>query len=183
MRAATRGEPEAQDLLYRRYAGFVRAAARRLLGPGIRRRYDSVDVQQSVIADLLSDLRAFDFRSRAAFEAWLLACTRNKVTRRAKKCLDRTGRAREMGLADSGSPEPHARGTDAVDSLALREDAARVRAAIATLPATDAAVVRLVVEERRTFADVAAKTGLRSADAARKRYARALNALRRTLTD
>jgi RNA polymerase sigma factor (sigma-70 family) len=160
--------------IHRLYGGRIRATIRRRMRTLLRRRYDSADLQQSVVTEVIRDLPGFEFRGRAAFEAWLMRKLRGKLAEKTRAVLSPGGGRREVSLAEDSKFGPAAPGEGPAEAAALREDAELLRAAVDSLPAISRDVLRLRHEDRLTFHDIAEQLGLASADAARKRYARAL---------
>lgn len=172
------GDAEAQGDLYRRYAGTVNARIRRRLTPVLRRYFDTGDLSHSVFGEVLREIRRFDNRGERAFLSWVLLKAESKIHQKYRKVLGARGRRHQplldAAVSDSvydGRPGPceRAETSDDVASLARR---------IAALDPIDAEVLRLHGGEQLPFDVVAARVGLPSADAARKRYARALVRLR-----
>lgn len=74
----------------------LRAFVRLQLGQGLRARETSSDLVQSVCADVLADLAAFEYRGAPAFKAWLFQRALNKIRAKADfHGADRRRAARE----------------------------------------------------------------------------------------
>jgi RNA polymerase sigma-70 factor (ECF subfamily) len=109
-----RGDTAAAEVLVRRYESAIRVAVRtRLLDPGMRRHFDSLDICQSVLASFF--LRAgtgqFDLEDPAQLVALLSKMAQNKLAlharwhRRAKRDLARIVDLDDRAL-DGPSPTP-----------------------------------------------------------------------------
>jgi RNA polymerase sigma factor (sigma-70 family) len=181
LRAAQSGDREAGELLYARYGRYVLAMVRRLLLPPLRRRYDSMDLSQSVFADVLGELPRFEDRGERAFLGWLAIKSQNKVRQKLRKTLGPEGQRVE---ADLGAiDDPTAPGGTPPDVADANETAARMAERVGALDETTREIVRLRWEEDLPFADIADRMGLASSEAVRKRYARTLVRLRKGLAD
>jgi RNA polymerase sigma factor (sigma-70 family) len=178
IRRAKAGEEGARAELLARHQHLVLAAVRRRLAPALRRRFDSMDVAQSVFEDVLRDLPRFEERGEQAFRHWLYLKTENKIRDAWRRRLGADGRPREntMGSTDPG---PAAPGPGPATEAGDIDDASRLRDAVAALPDAQREIIALRDESGLAFAAIAKKLGLAGADAARMRYARALLALRR----
>lgn len=179
VRRCASGDPEAQDRLYRRYAGYVRAIVRTGLSKELRRRYDSTDLQQSLFLALLRDISDVEFVDSNAFKAWLRSAAVHKLQHRRRGVLDRTGQPREVQLAGSESAQPRARESDPVEQAESAEEAAKLHSILEALPPRNRELVSLVTVDRCTFAEAATALSLPGADAARMRYARTLREIAR----
>lgn len=123
----------------------------------LRDRAEAEDVAQEVLVRAPDDARRHDLRS---LPAWLYAVTyRLAVDRlRARRRRERAhaGRAAATPLS-AGAGEDS--GAGPAGALALREEAARLRAAVGALADPYGAAVRLRYLEGLEFAEVAARLG------------------------
>jgi DNA-directed RNA polymerase specialized sigma24 family protein len=175
VRART-GDPAAVGALYARYCDRVLSAVRPRLPRALRRRYDTMDVAQSVFAEILRDLPRLENRGEAAFVRLLQIKSVNKIRRRMKSELGRDGRRAERRL---GTDDGHvARDGDVAGHAGSIDDDVKLHRLLAGLDPATREILRLR-GEKKTFAEIAAATGLASADAARMRHARAVVELRR----
>ena len=73
------GESEAAERVFRDYEPFLRAMVRRRLTPMLRAKFDSMDVVQSVWADVLEGYReeGWQFTDQAHLKAFLARVTHN----------------------------------------------------------------------------------------------------------
>lgn len=173
---AKRGDRDAAGSLLRRHAERVRVVARRSLSPAIRRLYDSVDVTQSVAREILRSLPRLQDRGEASFRHLLETITRTKAREKVRRLRRGGGRAeRALPSAPESALDP----TPPPPELAARSEATgRVALAVESLDATTREVVVRRARHGDDFGSIALAIGLPSADAARKRYARGLLALR-----
>src|SRR3954463_6230310 len=89
------GDAAAAEQVFRDYEPYLRILVRRQLRPAHRAKFDSMDVVQSVWADVLEGLRepGWHFADRAQFGAFLARLARNRFIDRCRKY--RTAIARE----------------------------------------------------------------------------------------
>lgn len=175
---AAGGDAVALTEVHRRYAGEVDARIRRRLSPLLRRYYDTGDLSDSVFGEVMRDLPHFENRGEEAFLHWILVKAESKVRQKYRKVLGPRGIRRQPLLESEAAarlrdeaPGPHA-AAENVDELRRMDER------IAELDDIDAQVLRLHGAEQLPFDVVARRTGLVSADAARKRFARALVRIR-----
>lgn len=175
LRRAQGGDPSAVADLYLRFAPRIHAAIRPRLPASLRRRYDTSDVAQSVFAEVLRDLPRLEDRGEAAFASLLHLKAVNKIRRRLKRDLGRGGIRAEVRL---GTDEPLAARVRTPDEdAAAGEDDVRLHRLVADADPGTRTMLRMR-GEGRSFAAIADALGLPTADAARKRHARAIAELR-----
>lgn len=182
LRRVRRGDRTAVAELCEVYRGTVEHAARRELGTGLRSRYDTVDITQSVFGDMIRELPRFEDRGEAAFQRWLLAKVRHKLCSKARRQSLKGGGRREArltteagSLVEDGDAPPY-------DVAAARDDGRRLGHLLGTLDPDTRAVIGLYVDEGLPWAEVARRLGLSNPNAARMRYVRAVETLRRRWT-
>jgi RNA polymerase sigma factor (sigma-70 family) len=178
LRDAKRGDADALRELHARYERCVLAVIRKRLGPGLRSRYDTVDLAQSVFEDVLRDLPAFEDRGEEAFRHWLYKKAENKVRDAWRRRLHPEGGAREGQLVTADGEITTERGPGPATRAEAGDDCERLRAVLATLSGPQREVLKLRDQDELAFADIAERLGLPNADAARMRHVRALLALR-----
>lgn len=176
IRDAKAGRPPALAELHRRYASPVLARVRQRLTPTLRRHYDTLDLTQSVFKDVLEDLPRFVDRGERAFRNWLYTRAENKVRMKLRRQLDGKGRRRERTVTNGAVLVARDEGPSTI--AGGREDHARLETALTSMEAPEREILLLRVRERLSYAEIAGRLALRSPDAARMRYARALAALR-----
>jgi RNA polymerase sigma-70 factor (ECF subfamily) len=108
------GESEAAERVFRDYEPFLRAMVRRKLNPMLRAKFDSMDVVQSVWADVLRGYRegGWQFHDREHLRAFLARVTYNHFAthcRRHRAALEREQPWHEDEVPTeptSGQPRP-----------------------------------------------------------------------------
>jgi RNA polymerase sigma-70 factor, ECF subfamily len=175
VRAAQRGEPGAMEALIRATYTDVYALCRRLLGDPA----DAADATQEVFIRVVRSV--LGFRGEAALGTWLHRVTVNVCM----TALRRRGDARARGQVASAlpfaapdSPDVFASSDDTEVRVALGDDARRVAAAIAELPADARNVVVLRDVQGLSTKETAEVLGI-SEGAVRVRLHRAHARLRR----
>jgi RNA polymerase sigma-70 factor (ECF subfamily) len=83
----TAGDTAAAEQVFRRYEPFLRLVVRRHLSPGLRAKFDSMDIVQSVWADLVRGFRraGWRFTSAAQLQAFLVRLTRDRFIDRFRQ--------------------------------------------------------------------------------------------------
>jgi RNA polymerase sigma factor (sigma-70 family) len=81
------GDAEAAQRVFLAYEPYLRMVVRRQLTPALRAKFDSMDIVQSVWADLLSGLQAgcWEFANRHQLHAFLVKVTRNRLIDRVRQ--------------------------------------------------------------------------------------------------
>jgi RNA polymerase sigma-70 factor (ECF subfamily) len=179
LRDAKRGDADALRELHSRYENRVLARVRRLLGRGLRSRYDTVDLAQSVFEDMLRELPAFEDRGEEAFKHWLYTMAENKVRDAWRRRLHPEGGAREGQLVTADGEVTTGRGPGPATQAGDEDERSRLRKVLTSLPVEQQTILTLRDQDGLGYAEIAQRLGLSSADAARMRYARALVALRK----
>jgi len=176
LRRAQRGDAAAFAEIDARHGPAILLRIRDRLPAVLRRHYDSLDLRQSVVAEVLRDIGGFEDRGEEAFRNWLYLKAENKIRSKLRKHLGAGGSRRAESLDDAAEPASSASSpaTEAGDA----DEAALVRAALSALDEDQRRVLAMRTELGLSFAEIAVRVGLPSADAARKRYARALLAMR-----
>src|SRR5262249_28274160 len=157
------------------------------LAPALRAKGGASDLVQETFLDAQRDFHRFHGSSEEELLAWLRQVLRHKLAnfRRHYHATDKRDVAREVacqagdtssqglpGLAaDTPSPSTHA---------AANEAARALEAALARLPEEYRQVILLRHDEGRSFEDIGQAMG-RTANAARKLFARALERLQQEL--
>ena len=108
------GDMAAAEKVFLAYEPYLRMVVRRHLSPGLRAKFDSVDIVQSVWADVLKGFReaGWQFADAAHLRAFLIRLTRHRFIDRLRKhrrAVEReqplAGHGREQALT-AGDPEP-----------------------------------------------------------------------------
>jgi RNA polymerase sigma-70 factor (ECF subfamily) len=173
--AARSGEKDALDRLLGAWWPFLLKLANQELDPVLRARMAPSDVALDTLTEAQRDFHRFEGHTDKAVLAWL-----------EKICRNNLANARKFHLAAKRSvirDVPHAEGlqqlaaegpaTTPSGEVQAREEAQRLEAALRLLSEQDRAVIELHNREQLTFEQVGARLGC-SAEAARKRWARAL---------
>jgi RNA polymerase sigma-70 factor (ECF subfamily) len=168
MAAAQSGDSRAYARVLKACVPIAAATARRT---GVRPdRVD--DVVQDVLLTIHRALPTYD--PARPFEPWLRAI----AARRAIDSLRLHGRHGAREVQDEDAYMAHAeQGPDAEQSASRQDDAARLRAAVATLPPLQRQAVELLALQERSLDEASAQTG-RTKGALKVNLHRALRALR-----
>jgi RNA polymerase sigma-70 factor (ECF subfamily) len=106
------GDEQAAEEVFRRYEPYLRKVVRRRLPPGLRAKFDSLDVVQSVWLDVLRGLKraGWHFPDAAHLRAFLVKATRNRLIDRARHHRPSLEHQQALpagpGAAEPTSPEP-----------------------------------------------------------------------------
>jgi RNA polymerase sigma-70 factor (ECF subfamily) len=186
VRRVRAGDETAARELFDRHLPALRAKAKARLPQSLRGKVAESDVVQDAWLAAFLDVGKFEDRGEGSFGKWLRGILENKIGHEIGRHLAagkrdvrreqrmRTGSADGFG-ATPGQPSPSEEAVSAEEEEALR-------AAVASLPDDYATVVRLVHVEGLTLVDAGARMG-RSADATRKLYGRAMEAMAGKLRD
>jgi RNA polymerase sigma factor (sigma-70 family) len=109
-----RGEDDAAERVFRNFEPFLRAMVRRRLTPSLRAKFDSMDVVQSVWADVLNGFRAAGrhFTDRDHLRAFLARVAYNHFINHCRRQGPELGREQPLTgdeapeLPPSGEPRP-----------------------------------------------------------------------------
>ncbi len=101
----------AAEQVFREYEPYLRMLVRRQLRPALRQKFDSMDVVQSVWADLIEGLcdKNWAFEDRARLQAFLSRLARNRFLdrcRRFRPALDHESIDEPGGVAELQSNDP-----------------------------------------------------------------------------
>jgi RNA polymerase sigma-70 factor (ECF subfamily) len=105
LEALAGGDRRAAEQVFLAYEPYLRMVVRRHLSPGLRAKFDSADIVQSVWADLLVGFReaGWQFADAAHLRAFLIRLTRHRFIDRLRQ--HRRAVEREQSLAgDDGEP-------------------------------------------------------------------------------
>jgi RNA polymerase sigma-70 factor, ECF subfamily len=146
---AGRGDADALEAIYRRYAPRAMGVALRVL----HTRSDAEEVLQETFIEVWQRAREYT-TSRGTVEAWLLTIAR---TRAIDRLRSRAARGRLVEAKSAEPPEPPPIPPDVLRASA--EDTARVQAALAALPTEQRTAVELAYWEGLSQTEIAARTG------------------------
>jgi RNA polymerase sigma-70 factor (ECF subfamily) len=162
-----RGESEAAECVFRAYEPYLRSMVRRKLTPMLRAKFDSVDVVQSVWADVLQGYRdgSRRFTDQAHLRAFLVRVTHNHFATHCRR--HRAALEHERSLYEGEEPVETASGQPRPSQVA---QAAEMWATLMDLcpPAH-----RPILELKRQgvpLAEIAERTGLHESSVRRILY-------------
>jgi RNA polymerase sigma-70 factor (ECF subfamily) len=182
VRRAGAGDRSAADSLVREVAGPVRAAIRRRLGDGVRRRVDTDDVFQSTMVVALARLDGLEFRGEKELVGWFAQIAEHQVVDAARReRRERRDVAREERLGTH--PAIPAGETSPTGRVVRDETALGVRAAVALLSDDERRIVELRSYEGRSFDEIARVLGLADRHVARRRFRAALDRMGHLIED
>ena len=167
---------------------YLLTVANRVLPDQVRAKIGGSDVVQETLVQIHQNFDRFQGTSERELLAWLRGALLNNVQQVTRRYRDTQKRAlgREVSLEAGLSGAEQECLIAAVDSpgsqVAATEEAARLSVALARLPESYRRAVVLRNWEDRTFAEIGAEIG-RTADAARKLWARAIAQLKIELKD
>jgi RNA polymerase sigma-70 factor (ECF subfamily) len=184
----TQGDRQALDQLLQRYRPRLHAFVEARLDPRVRSRVDPSDVVQEVQLEVARRMDDFVNRNPMPFHLWVRKTAYERLLKvhrdhrqRARRSVDR-----EVVLPDRSSlllANPLLAGASSPSQqLAAREFADRVSRAVAELPEPDREILLMRHAEKLPYAEIACLLDI-EADAARKRYGRALLRLRKVLKE
>jgi RNA polymerase sigma-70 factor (ECF subfamily) len=118
----SRGDAEAAQRAFVAYVPYLRMVVRRQLAPPLRAKFDSVDIVQSVWADLLSGFRSgcWEFNNPAQLRAFLVKVTRNRLIDRVRQQQIALRLEQRMEV-DALGALPHPRTVQAGEQLEAEE--------------------------------------------------------------
>jgi RNA polymerase sigma-70 factor (ECF subfamily) len=116
------GDDAAAEEVFRAYEPYLRVVVRRMLPTNLRSKFDSIDVVQSVWADVLRRFRqgGYRFDSAAQLRAFLVKATRNRFIDRARQ--NRAAVQHQQSLEATFAADNLASHTDQPSELAQADD-------------------------------------------------------------
>ncbi len=188
VRAALDGDSTSLEDLLEAYRERLRRMVRLRMDPRIRARVDPSDVIQEAYIDVTRQLSQYAEDPRIPFFFWVRFLTARKLQRAHRQHLGAGKRdaAREVRLGAGSTPsassiilaEALADSGPSPSGLArVREDSARVVAALDALRSGDREILALRHAEQLSNAEIAGLLGI-TAKAAQLRYIRAIRRLR-----
>jgi RNA polymerase sigma factor (sigma-70 family) len=153
-----RGDQGAAEKVFRAYEPFLRQVVRRQLGPNLRAKFDSVDIVQSVWADLLQGFRAsaWSFHDTDRLKAFLVTATRHRFLDRARR--HRAAANTEVSGGVGSRLDEEVPSTQPRPSQVLQADELWNRMLTECRPAHRELL--LLKREGFTIAEIASRTGL-----------------------
>src|SRR6516164_4713707 len=182
------GDGQALGRLLERYRPRVHAFVAARLDPRVRPRLDPSDVVQEVQLEVTRRMDDFLNRSPMPFHLWVRKTAYERLLKVQREHRQRARRSvdREVALPDHSSlllAKPLLAGASSPSrQVAAREFADRVGLAVAGLAEADREILLMRHAEELPYAEIACLLDI-DADAARKRYGRALLRLRTVLKD
>jgi RNA polymerase sigma-70 factor (ECF subfamily) len=173
------GDEAAARLLFERHLPELRARARARLPNSLRGRVGASDVVQDAYLAAFLAIGRFEDRGDGSFAAWLRTILERRIANEVDAGVAAAKRdaRREVRIpTGSGAGGPAPGQPSPSEEAMAEEDAARVRAARESLSDDHRTVIALVHDEGLTLVAAGERMG-RSADAARKLYARAMTEL------
>jgi RNA polymerase sigma-70 factor (ECF subfamily) len=161
------GDDAAAQEVFVTYEPYLRLVVRRMLPDQLRSKFDSIDVVQSVWADVLDGFRSsgWRFTNAAQLKAFLVRVTRNRFIDRYRQHRQALERQRSLGPADLAEA---AVAPDERPSQMAEADELWQRMLMLCPPAH-----RELLELKRqgcSLAEIAAKTGLHESSVRRILY-------------
>jgi RNA polymerase sigma-70 factor (ECF subfamily) len=174
------GDRGALDELFAPWRALLRLQADRLLGAELSARVDPSDVVQEALAQAFAGLEQFRGQTEGEWVGWL----RSIVAGQAANTQRFHRAARRDAARDGALPAdpPGSTSQNPPAAVILREEDARLAAAVEALPANMRAVVVRRVFHRQPFDAVAGALGC-TPGAARVLWTRALRRLREILQE
>ncbi len=161
------GDPSAAEEVFRQYEPYLRMLVHRQIRPPLRAKFDSMDVVQSVFADILEGVRGagWHFNDRAHLQAFLARLARNRFLDRCRK--HRKALAHEEPMAESPALEVMATGQPRPSEVAQRDELWDQM--VALCPPAHHNLLQLK-SQGLPLAEIAARTGLHEGSVRRILY-------------
>jgi RNA polymerase sigma-70 factor (ECF subfamily) len=185
LRAARAGSAEALGRALETCRGYLLQIARRELGPDLQAKCGASDLVQQTFLEANRDFSCFHGATEMEWRAWLRRLLLNNLANVVRGYRDTAKRAvgREVALATgdsagAGAGGPAAGQPSPSSEMMAREQAEAVQRALDRLPETYRQALVLRHEHDLTFEEIGRQLG-RSADAARKLWARAVESFQK----
>jgi len=181
-RNAREGNQDALARLLKTGGETARRVARKRLGPALRSKVDSIDISQSVFADLMNRMDTFEFRGEQAWRGYLRQLVENKIRAKADYFgAARRDMRRERAIGtprgDYDAPgilELSSGGPSPTEILLREEQIDNVEEALALLPEAERDVLIFRVFEGLSHREIADRMGRPTENSVHKLYGRAL---------
>ena len=181
---AQAGSDEAREEVLRSLQSYLLAIANREMYSALRPKVGASDLVQRTLHQAEQGLHNFQGATQEKLLAWVKQILRNEINqvRRTYFATDKRDIRREVPASGDSNLRRQIVDTcpTPATEAALQEEAARLRKAMAQLSADHRNVLMLRNWERLSFQDIGVRMD-RSADAAKKLWARALAQLREKL--
>jgi len=183
--AARKGDARALRRLFGRYERSARERIRRRLPASVLRKTDPEDVLQE--AYLVAATRLEDFRPETedAFGRWFARIVANKIRECLRHYVGATGRTVRRELTRGARPDTacqRGRGPTPSRVASEAEQGGVVRSFLDSLRPAEREIIELVSLAGLTLREAAERLGC-SREAAKKRFSRAVTALRRAMDE
>jgi RNA polymerase sigma-70 factor (ECF subfamily) len=181
--AARNGDADALGILFEQFRPFLLQIANEELNPRLRQKASGSDLVQKTLLEAGQSIERFDGSSREAVSAWLRQILINNISSHRRTFLTKKRDVqREVAFSGDGScamklEELAASEVNDSDSIHSRETQSIVADAFACLSESHQQIIRYRSERNLSFAEIA-KWMDRTPDAARKLWARAVEALK-----
>jgi RNA polymerase sigma-70 factor (ECF subfamily) len=180
------GNREALGELLQAFRLLLLAEANAKLPPGLEAKAGGSDLVQETFLEAQRDFPQFIGTTEAELRAWLLTILDHNVANLRRKYYD-TAKSQvcreaplDAGSTSEGPGDWLTTGAPSPSSLAVsREEEELLLRALGRLTDEERTVIRLRHREEATFTEIADRMGLPSAEAARKRFSRAVEELSR----
>jgi RNA polymerase sigma factor (sigma-70 family) len=161
------GDEAAAEQVFRTYEPYLRIVVRRQIRAPLRAKFDSMDVVQSVWADILEGVRdaGWHFADRAQLQAFLVRLARNRFLDRCRK--HKHDLAREEPLASASPVEAIASDSPRPSEIAQQNEL--WDRMLALCPPAHHEILRLK-RAGLTFPEIASRTGLHPSSVRRILY-------------
>jgi RNA polymerase sigma-70 factor (ECF subfamily) len=176
VRRVRAGDEAAARVLFERHLPALRARARSRLPASLKGRVGESDVIQEAYLSAFLAIGEFEDRGDGSFAAWLRQILERRIANEVRDGVAAAKRdaRREVRIPTGTGGAGPARDQFSPSEEAMgEEEAARLRAARATLSEDHRTVIALVHDEGLTLVAAGERMG-RSGDAARKLYSRAM---------
>jgi RNA polymerase sigma-70 factor, ECF subfamily len=181
--AARAGNPEALGRVLQACRGYLLLIANREWNDDqLRAKEAPSDIVQDTFLEAQRDFGQFDGQTEDDLLAWLRTLLlHNLANCRRRWCADKRDAAREApGPADDSHSAPPAPGPSPSAAAVLKEQDQLLRRALERLPEDQRLVILLRYQEERSFEEIGRRMN-RSANAAQKLWARAVDRLQQEL--
>jgi RNA polymerase sigma-70 factor (ECF subfamily) len=181
--AARRGDQEAASKLIERYRNYLLLIANEDLGTELRAKIGASDIVQETLMQAQVNFRQFNGTSEAEWKAWLRTIILNDL-RKCRRAFDTKKRnaSREIHADDQSAVYRglHDQHPSPSSDAMRRENAQVMTQALGQLSNDQQTVIQLRNFEQLSFEEIGRQMD-RSPDAARKLWARAIEALKNAL--
>jgi RNA polymerase sigma-70 factor, ECF subfamily len=174
MLRASRGDRDAQDLVFREYTAPLSRFASRLLPPSVRGITDTEDVVQDVLANTVRRLASIECEDDGALVAYLRRAVRHRIV----DAIRRVGRQPLMNELSDDRPAP---GPSPLDAAIRAQNDRRIQAALGRLTSRDRQAVVLRLRCQMSYEEIGERLGSPTPNAARVAVRRAVERLAKAL--